>query len=105
VAPPKHAASTAPIETSAPVDAVVAPPVVPVVEAPPPAIVPEVKAPAPRLAPKPRAATPATSAGAPLAPDAEAAALFDDASKARRQGDYARAIALHRDLLARFPRT
>jgi TolA-binding protein len=52
---------------------------------------------APRAAVRPRTAPPA--------PDAEAAALFDAAATARRRGDYGQAIALHRDLLARFPRT
>jgi TolA-binding protein len=32
-----------------------------------------------------------------------ASALFDEATAARRHGDYGRSLALHRDLEARFP--
>jgi TolA-binding protein len=39
----------------------------------------------------------------PATPSATAASLFDEASAARRRGDYTAAFALHHDLESKFP--
>ena len=44
-----------------------------------------------------------TAVAPPRAPVVTAASLFDDAAQARRRGDHARALELHRQLEARFP--
>jgi TolA-binding protein len=96
---PKHASHAAPATVEPPAPTPIETPIataIPVAEvAAPPAVV---SAPAPRVAPRPRAIE------AP-SPEIEAAKLFDEAATARRQGDYGRAVALNRELLARFPRT
>jgi TolA-binding protein len=57
-------------------------------------------------APAPPVAPVAVGASAQVAPVAEdASALFEAANDARRHGDYGRALAIHRDLQARFGRS
>ena len=69
----------------------------------------QVQAPPEVVAAPPRRHDPARRApvaAAPVAPAAEdAATLFEAANDARRHGDYGRALAIHRDLQARFGRS
>ncbi len=85
-----HAPLAAPAPAPAPVVVAEPAPQPEPITAPPimPAIKPVVHAPAPAAAPR-----------------TGAAAMFDDANEARRRGDYARAIELHRELQERHPAT
>jgi TolA-binding protein len=69
-----------------------------------PRVVPAAPVPVAMTAAPPAPAAPAAPAApiATLTPAEEAAQLFDTANEARRKGEYARTLALHRELQARF---
>lgn len=77
----------------------------PPVPAPPAAVTVREVEPEPSIVPVALPPKAAVRAAPVPAPRTDAAAMFDDANDARRRGDYARAVALHRELQAQYPAT